>query len=441
MAITQTKGGRNLKLSAIFAATCAVSIAAGAAGAQQLNLPNLSYRTGPFASTGTPVMNGQSDYFAMLNARDGGIGGIMANAFECETGYNTEKGVECYEKTKGDALVTQPWSTGITLQVLPKTNVDEIPILAPGYGFSAMAHGEVFKWAFNMPSSYWDAASMILKGLGGEDMSGLAGKKIAFLHLDHPFGKEPLPYLEIKAEQIGFELLPIPVGLKEMQNQSAQWLQIRRERPDYVIMWGWGAMNTGALTEAAKTNYPMDQFVGVWWSGHSDDLQVVGQDGKGYRSISFNAPVADAPVLADIQKYVVDAGKSMASDEERGEVFYQRGLVISMMLAEGIRAAQAEFGHAEITPGELRWGLENINLTDERIAELGMTGMVPPFATSCADHAGHSGGWLLEWDGTQFVKASDLLSADAEVITPLEKEKALEFAKANEPWPTQDCGN
>ena len=166
MAITQTKGGRNLKLSAIFAATCAVSIAAGAAGAQQLNLPNLSYRTGPFASTGTPVMNGQSDYFAMLNARDGGIGGIMANAFECETGYNTEKGVECYEKTKGDALVTQPWSTGITLQVLPKTNVDEIPILAPGYGFSAMAHGEVFKWAFNMPSSYWDAASMILKGLG-----------------------------------------------------------------------------------------------------------------------------------------------------------------------------------------------------------------------------------------------------------------------------------
>ena len=50
--------------------------------------------------------------------------------------------MECYERTKGEAVVTQPWSTGITLQVLPKTNVDEIPILAPGYGFSAMADGQ-----------------------------------------------------------------------------------------------------------------------------------------------------------------------------------------------------------------------------------------------------------------------------------------------------------
>ena len=52
-----------------------------------------------------------------------------------------------------------------------------------------------------------------------------------------------------------------------MQNQSAQWLQIRRERPDFVLMWGWGAMNAGALTEAVKTKFPMDKFVGIWWSG------------------------------------------------------------------------------------------------------------------------------------------------------------------------------
>ena len=428
-----------MNYTARLAAAAMAATFAASAGAQELNLPNLSYRTGPFASTGTPVMNGQADYFTMLNARDGGIGGVKVNAYECETGYNTEKGVECYEKTKGDAIVTQPWSTGITLQVLPKTNVDKIPILAPGYGFSAMADGEVFQWAFNMPASYWDGASMILKALGGEDMGGLKGKKIAFLHLDHPFGKEPLPYLEKKAADVGFELLPIPVGLKEMQNQSAQWLQIRRERPDFVIMWGWGAMNTGALTEAVKTKYPMDQFVGIWWSGHSDDLQVVGQDGKGYRAISFDAPVEDAPVWADIQKYVIEPGKTESDEEQRGEVFYQRGLVMSMMLAEGIRAAQEEYGTGNISPEQLRWGLENIELTAERLDELGMTGMVPPFSTSCGDHTGHSGGWMLQWDGAKFVKASDHLQENRDEIAPLEVEKAEEYAAANAPWPTQDC--
>ena len=406
--------------------------------AEGLYAPNLAYRTGPFAATGIPLMNGQADYRSMLNARDGGIGGVMIDFDECETGYSTEKGVECYEKTKGKAIVTQPWSTGITLQVLPKSNIDEIPILAPGYGFSPMADGKVFQWAFNTPLSYWDGASIILKYL--EEQGDLSGKKIAFLHLDHPFGKEPLPYLEQKAEAQGFELVPIPVGLKEMQNQSAQWLQIRRERPDYVIMWGWGAMNAGAITEAVKTKFPMENMLGVWWAGHDADLKIVGEDGKGYKSVSWSFPNPDAPVMADVKQHVIDAGNSQTNEEEMQGVFYSRGLVISAILAEGIAVAQEHTGKAEISPADLRWGLENLNFTEERIEELGMTGMVPPFSTSCANHTGHSGGWILEWDGSKFVKASDLIMPDSEVISELEMAKAQEYAEANAPWPVnEDC--
>ena len=32
-------------------------------------------------------------------------------------------------------------------------------------------------------------------------------------------------------------------------------------------MWGWGAMNPTAVKEAAEIGYPMDHFIGVWWSG------------------------------------------------------------------------------------------------------------------------------------------------------------------------------
>ncbi|RYH09058.1 ABC transporter substrate-binding protein [Tropicimonas sp. IMCC6043] len=418
------------------ALAAAIGLAGSAATAEGIYTPNLSYRTGPFAATGIPIMNGQADYMTMLNARDGGIGGAMIDFEECETGYSTEKGVECYERTKAEAVVTQPWSTGITLQVLPKTNVDMIPILAPGYGFSPMANGKVFQWAFNPPASYWDAASMIMQYIADGDMESLKGKKIVLLHLDHPFGKEPLPVLEAMAEAYDFELVPIPVGLKEMQNQSAQWLQIRRERPDNVVMWGWGAMNAGAITEAVKTKFPMENFIGVWWAGHDEDLKQVGQDGKGYKSISWSMPQPDAPLMADIKEYVVDAG--LSQQEDLNSVFYQRGLVISMMLAEAIRAAQEMHGVTEITAAQLRDGLENLNITAERLEELGMTGMVPPFSTSCSNHTGHSGAWMLEWDGEKFVQASDLLAADASFITPLEEEKAAEYAEANAPWPVNE---
>jgi branched-chain amino acid transport system substrate-binding protein len=414
-------------------------LVAGTAAAQELYTPNLSYRTGPFAATGIPLMNGQRDYMLMLNARDGGIGGLPVNFEECETGYNTEKGVECYEKTKAQALVTQPWSTGITLQVLPKTNVDQIPILAPGYGFSPMSDGKTFQWAFNPPASYWDGMYMILSHISGGDLSTLAGKKIAHLHLDHPFGKEPLPLLEQLGAQYGFEVLPIPVGLSEMQNQSAQWLQIRREQPDFVIMWGWGAMNAAAIAEAVKTRYPMNQFIGVWWAGHTDDLQLVGADGTGYRSISWSMPNNEAPVMAAIREHVVTPGQSLASEEELNEVFYQRGIIISAILAEGIRVAQEMHGTPQITPAQLRDGLANLNFTQARIDELGLTGMMAPFATSCADHTGHSGGWMLEWNGTEFVKASDLLQADQEVIAPIVAKAAAEYAAANAPWPVNEA--
>ncbi|MFU0506962.1 ABC transporter substrate-binding protein [Pseudaminobacter sp. NGMCC 1.201702] len=429
-----------LMKSALLSAALALGGVPGAMAEDAVTVTNMSYRTGPFAATGTPIMNGQRDYMIMLNERDGGVNGVKINYNECETGYNTEKGAECYEKTKASSIVTQPWSTGITLQVLPKSNVDKVPILAPGYGFSPMADGRVFQWAFNPPASYWDGASMILKNISEGNLDSLKGKKIVLLHLDAPYGKEPIPLLQAYADKYGFTLLPIPVGVKEMQNQSAQWLQIRRERPDFVLMWGWGAMNAGALTEAAKTKFPMDKFVGIWWSGSDADLKALGEAGKGYRSLSWSFPESGSQTMQDIKKYVLDAGKSMLDPSEFDYVFYQRGVVISMIVVEGIRAAQEHFDTKVINAEQLRWGLENLKLDEARLAEIGMSGMVGPFSTSCANHAGHAGAWMLQWDGAKFTKVSELLSADQEMIQPLVEVEAKKYADANAPWPiNEEC--
>ena len=88
-------------------------------------VPLLTYRTGPFSNSGIPIANGTHDYLDMLNARDGGIGGAKIIVEECETGYDTNKGVQCWESIKGKhATVVNPFSTGITLQLIPKASVD-----------------------------------------------------------------------------------------------------------------------------------------------------------------------------------------------------------------------------------------------------------------------------------------------------------------------------
>ena len=401
-------------------------------------VPLLTYRTGPFAASGIHIANGMHDYLKMLNERDGGIGGIKIDFEECETGYSTEKGVECYEATKGEgSLVYIPQSTGITYQLIPKATADGIPVHSMGYGRTSAKNGNVFSHVFNYPANYWDGASGAVNYLLEANGNDISGKKIALVYHNSAYGKEPLRTLQGLADKHGFELMEVAVD-HPGQEQKSQWLQIRRERPDFVLMWGWGVMNQVAIQEAANIRYPMENFIGIWWSGSENDVLPAGDAANGYKALTFHGVGSEFPVFDDIQKYVVDEGKSLSNPEEMQGVFYGRGLVMSMILAEGIAAAQAEYDTGVLPPAQLRWGLEILNYSEARLAELGLEGMVPPFSTSCADHTGHSGGWILEWDGSKFVKASDHITPDTSDYAELISEKAAEYAEANAPWPVNE---
>src|ERR1700674_2615874 len=125
-----TMRAQHVILGLALAAGLVVPAMAPQAQAQEgIYVPLLTYRTGPFAGSGIPIANGMHDYLTMLNERDGGIGGVKLVIEECETGYDTKKGVECYESVKGKKpVIMNSWSTGITLQLIPKASVDKIPI-------------------------------------------------------------------------------------------------------------------------------------------------------------------------------------------------------------------------------------------------------------------------------------------------------------------------
>ena len=402
-------------------------------------IPLLTYRTGPFAGSGTPIANGMHDYLTMLNERDGGIGGVKLVIEECETGYNAQKGVECYEGTKDKgAVVYNPYSTGITLQLIPKAPVDKIPILSMGYGLSATAVGSKFPWTFNAPATYWSQMSAIIKYIDSQD-GGIKGKKIGFIYLDVGYGREPIPLLEELSKEMGFEVLLVPVGGKEMQNQSSHWLQVRKERPDYMIMWGWGAMNPTAVKEAAKIRYPMDKFIGVWWSGGNVDLRPAGEDGKGYKSTNFHSTGTDLGAIQDIIKHVVDKGLSQVDKANVGDNYYNRGVMNAVLVAEAIRTAQEKTGVKAITGVEMRVGLENLNLTAERLEEIGLGGFTNPIKVTCEDHAGAHPIYIQQWDGKGWNKVSDWFTPMTERVRPKLVAAAEEWVKDKPDWQTQTC--
>ena len=418
------------------ATVAAVAAIMGAGPAMaDLVFPSLSYRTGPYAPNGIPFADGYADYLTLINERDGGVGGVKIDNPECETGYNTEKGVECYESTKNvgtGALIYQPLSTGITYQLIPKVTADGISLHSMAYGRTSAMNGKVFKWVFNYPANYWDGATIAVHHAADMEGGSLDGKSIALVYHNSAYGKEPIRTLEEMSKEMGFKLTLIPVD-HPGQEQKSQWLQIRRDRPDYVFMWGWGVMNSVAIQEAANIRYPMDHFIGIWWSGSEQDVLPAGDGANGYKSLNFTGVGTDYPVFDDIQKYVVDAGKAAGDGTNLGTVQYNRGMYAAMLAVEAAKKAQELAGHADINAAEMRDGMEALDVTDATLEALGMPGFGPTVSVDCANHGGSGAALVQQWDASAktWNAVTEFMPSDRELVTRLAMEDSEAFAAEN----------
>jgi branched-chain amino acid transport system substrate-binding protein len=416
------------------------------AQAKEQFFPVLVYRTGAYAPNGVPFANGYVDYLKLVNARDGGINGVKITYEECETGYATDRGVECYERLKGKgptgAAVFQPLSTGITFALTDKTFTDKIPLITAGYGRSDSANGAAFPFNFILGGHYWVAADILVQHVGAREggMDKLKGKKIALIYHDSPYGKEPIPLLEERSKLNGFDLIKIPVTHPGVE-QKAAWLQVRRDRPDYVFLWGWGVMNSTSIKEAVATGYPREKMYGVWWSGAEPDVRPAGDGAKGYNALTFLAPAGKGKVHADVMKYVHDKGQGTGPKDEVGEVLYNRGLVSAMLAVEAVRQAHVKHGKKPLKGEEVRWGLENLTIDAAKIKALGFEGFMMPVSTTCNDHMGNAKAQVQTWDGAKWVVAPKVYEADMQIIKPMQDRSAAQYVKEKKLDPSEwKCG-
>src|ERR1700687_4558924 len=415
----------------------ALLVAATAVSAQNEQfIPMIGYWVGPYAAGGSGIFGGFIDYLNMVTARDGGVNGVKFTYEKCETEYNNARGVECYEreKNKGStgATVINVLSTGITYSLIDKVAPDKIPMISLGYGRTDASDGRVFPYVFPLITNYWSQNTAKIKFIGMKEggMDKLKGKKIVNLYHGSAYGKETISILDLQAKKYGFTVTHIEVP-HPGNEQESQWLQIRQLKPDWVILRGWGVMNPVALKTAAKVGYPRDHIIGVWWSGAEEDVIPAGDAAKGFIAAAFHPSGTDFPAIKDIQKYVYSGGKkgNLEDPKRLGTIYYNRGVIHGILNSEAIRTAQAKFGKKPLTGEQIRWGLENLNIDDKRLKELGAVGLLQPIKVSCADHEGGGAVKFQQWDGTKWKIISDWIKSDQSIVRPLIEESAAAYAK------------
>jgi branched-chain amino acid transport system substrate-binding protein len=421
---------RKLALSAALALT--LSGAATLAHADEQNFPLQSYRVGPYAAGGTGFFGGFIDYLNLLNIRDGGVNGVKLTWEEGETQYEVERGVEVYERLKNTPGIAawNPLSVGIAYAMIDRISQDKVPLITINHGRTDSTDGRVFPYVFPLLLNPYSETSAIINYIGTKvgGLDKLKGRKIVVLYHGSPYGKETIPIYELLAKKYGFEVQQIEVPHPGNEQQS-QWLTIRRAKPDYVVLRGWGVMNPVALKTAQKVGFPADHIVGNVWSDSEEDVIPAGDAAKGYVAITTQASGAQYPVLQEIVKTVYGAGKGNLAEQKRiGSVYHNLGIVNGILNVEAVRIAQEKFGHRTLTGDEVRWGFEHLQLDPKRVEELGAKDLFHSIHVTWDNHEGDGYVTFQQWDGKKWNVVSDWIAPDWKLLRPIIEKSALAYA-------------
>ena len=404
---------------------------------ETMYIPIPSYRVGPYAAGGTGYFGGILDYYNLVNSR-GGVGGVKLIWSECETEYSVERGVECYKRLKdreGGAVFFDPLSVGISTALIETGRADKIPIIAVNHGKTAGQRGDIFPYYFMPGINTYDEHSIMVHYIGTLEggLDNLKGKKIAMLFHGSPYGREAIEFMDSMCEKWGctHEEIEVPHPGNE---QQSQWLKIRKMKPDYVLLRGWGVMNPVAMQTAKRMGYPVSRLIGNIWSNSDEDVIPAGAAADGYQAITTHPAGTDFTVVQDIIEVVYGSGNGDLQDKSRlGSVYWNLGVLAGVVHTEALRIAQERFGNRPLTSVEARWGFENLQLSSERIAELGATGLVPELALTCLDHVGGHLAKFQQWDASarKWNIVSDWIEGDVELSQSIIDAGAEKYAADN----------
>ena len=364
---------------------------------------------------------GQRDYLTLVN-EEGGLDGTMIEAIVRDHGNEPQRGIEAYNRAREEgAILFDFFSTPVSRALVERVLEDEVVLITALHGRGDASNGEVFPYVFPMMATYWSQATVLANYIE-ENEGGLAGKKIALVHIDSPFGREPLPVLEALAEQEDFELRNFPYP-SPGNEQSATWTEVRHFRPDHVFIWGAGGGQPVSVREAIRNGISPEDIYSVVWLAETDAENVGADTMTGVKRFEATASGTDNPILQRIQEKVIDAGLGAGDAENVGTSYYNVGVASMAVAVEAARLALEAEG-APLTGPKLKAGFEMISDFDAE-------GLMPPITITESDHQGGGAGRVSQWNGERWEPVSDWAAAYQDVVQTEIDEGAEAFLQGN----------
>jgi branched-chain amino acid transport system substrate-binding protein len=372
-------------------------------------------RTGPVEAIGTNLCLGTADYVELINSQ-GGLEGHPIKVVDIDYAYEVPKGVAAYEEMKRQgSVVNICGGTPLTLALNDRITTDKIPCVTPGFGIAEATDGGKYPYQFPLAASYFSQAAAALNHVASE----AKGKKVkvAFLHLDNPSGKEPLPVMEQLTREKGMELKTFAVPLPGLELGAQITDIVSRYKADWVVTHLFGRAPSVSIKGLKQAGFPLDHVISFVWGIAEPDIEAAGgfAAAEGYRGLQFTGVGQDFPVIKDIEQRYEARKLPLPAALTKYSVYYDRGVFIAAVVLEGVRRA-IEAGGGAVTGEKVKAGLESIK-------DFKLGGLVPPLSTSPSDHEGGGFTQVVAVKDGKLTPITDWANPERDKVLALVKER------------------
>ena len=326
------------------AAAAALSRVAFSQEGDTINLAMLAPLTGPNAFTGQREIIGWQDAVEYFNSQ-GGAGGKMLKLLALDSEYKVDVGIAQWKKALAEGPVHFAKADSIPLAraMAPENNERYKMLLGTTANGSHLTAADGFENFFIPAPTYSGLMSIALNQI--DKMAGAGSHpKVALIHSNIEFGRDPIPFALERAKELGFELVLEDETAMSGVDVTASAVKLRQARPDFMIFHGYSGNIWPDILKLSRDYGIEAQAMGTIWSVDPDTIKGIGTAADGFIGIvphTLQVKGDERPLLKVIDGYLTKRDPNYPG---YGGIGYMSGWAFVALLREMFDRALANGG-------------------------------------------------------------------------------------------------
>lgn len=293
-------------------------------------------QTGSIADTGIPYTTGAKNYFRYINDA-GGINGRKVNVLVEDDRYSIPLAFAAFKKFVYKDQIMAMMGAGGTAPVtalFKSVEKEKMPTIAISLAESIVKPHK--RYLFIAGATYREQMEVILDYLI-KDLP-IKNPRIAFVYPDHQAGYQDLKPFEERAEKYGIKLADKEVVNFGAMEATAQVLNIKKAKVDYIVIGGSIVQNANVLLRELRKFGISTPVYGSFGTCTENLVEVAGEAARNFHGVNtYSSWYEDAPGVKLMRK-ITEKYKT-GEDRLFRSRFNTEGWLSAMIFAEGMKRA------------------------------------------------------------------------------------------------------